>query len=259
MTLLFDKSGRAIVARIGLFVAVIFTVGVISSCNDKQVRAVAANVDRAALAIKDAREVVGELVEYKAIDQDAAFKATLGLQRINTALKAFNNRARTYANTDALTPSDKALLKKLAGDIAGAATELINDGTLGIKDPVRQAKYTAVIDAIKQATLAIVDTIEQLQTKSTPAQQSGIELIGLLPLLLQTLRQIVEFKNRETARKGETTEEVFANADAQLDENAAGLLNDLAKYTTGGEPLPAVSQANLDAFAEHLAQFKPVQ
>jgi hypothetical protein len=198
-------------------------------------KAVAANTDRAALLIKDGREVRDELFTQGIIDRDDAYKVTLALTRVNNALRAFNNRAQTYKAAGGLAPEGKALLKKLANDIANAATELVADGTFGVKNADAQARLNAAIGSIRQVALAIVDAVALLKTKSAPAQQAGINPLSALPLALLLLRQILEFVAAERARTGKTSEEVFADAGVQIDENDLALVEDLIKYAPNGD------------------------
>jgi hypothetical protein len=221
-----------------LGVAFIFATLAFKACGDDQLKAIAANTDRAALLIKDGREVRDELFTQGVIDQDDAYKVTLALTRVNNALRAFNNRAQTYKNAGGLTPEGKELLRKLANDIANAATQLVSDGTFGVKSPEAQTRINTAIGAIKQVTLAILDAVEHLKTRPAPSEAS-VPPLGIVSLLLLALRQLMEFVAAERTRTGKTTEEVFADASVQIDENDLALLADLAKYAPNGD-LPPV-------------------
>ena len=153
------------VARIAIVIALILATLANSACNDDKLKAIATNVDRLALLIADGREVRDELLETGIIDTGEAKAITLGLIKVNAALKAFNARAKTYADAGGLTPEGKIELKKLASDIAGAASELVNNGTFGVKNPDAQIRVNAAIGAIKQITLTIVDTVSLIKTK----------------------------------------------------------------------------------------------
>ena len=154
------KRNRRLLAGVALILAAIS-----SACNDNQLKTIATNVDRVATLIKDGREVRDELEEQGIIDQAEARKITQGLLKINTALKAFNTRARGYADAGALTPAGKLELRKLANDIVSAVQELISNGTFGVKDPNAQIRINSTIGALKQVTLTIVDTINLIKTK----------------------------------------------------------------------------------------------
>lgn len=136
-----------------------------SGCNDNQLTTIAKNVDRVALLIKDGREVRDELEEQGIIGRDEARAITIGLLKVNTALKTFNSRAKTYADAGGLTPAGKIELKKLASDLAGAAQELISNGTFGVKNPDAQVRINTTIGALKQLTLTIADTVAAIKTK----------------------------------------------------------------------------------------------
>jgi hypothetical protein len=234
MNRIFNRS-QATVARAAMLLALAV---VYSGCGDDQLKTVATNVDRAALLVKDGREVRDELFAQGVIDRDDAYKVTLALVKVNSALQAFNNRAQTYKDAGGLTPEGKSLLKKLANDISSAATELVSDGTFGVKSPDAQARINAAIGSIRQVALAIVDAVSLLKTKPAPIQQAGIDPLSALPLALLVLRQILEFIARERARTGKTTEEIFAEASVQIDENDLALIEDLVKYAPNGD-LPA--------------------
>jgi len=150
------------VARIVLLLLVAFS---LQACTDDKLKSIATNVDRVALLIADGREVRDELEEQGIIDRNEARAITVGLLKVNNALKAFNTRARGYADAGALTPAGKVELKKLANDIVSAVQELISNGTFGVKDPNAQIRINATIGALKQVTLTIVDTIGLIKTK----------------------------------------------------------------------------------------------
>lgn len=156
-----DKS----VARVAITIALIFATIVCNACNEDQLKTIATNVDRVALLIKDGREIRDELEEYGLIDQAEARKITQGLLKVNNALKAFNAKAKAYAASGVLTPEGKTDLKNLAIAIAEAASELVLNGTFGVKNANAQAQITAAIGAIKQVTLTIVDTVSLIKTK----------------------------------------------------------------------------------------------
>jgi len=237
-----------------------------SACSEDQLKAIASNIDRVAILIRDGREVRDELFTQGVIDNQDAFKVTLGLQKVNTALKVFNNKAKTHKAAGELTPEAKADLKKLAGDISSAAVELVSNGTFGVKNPDAQSKINAVIGSIHQVTLAVIDAVERLKPKgqSQPAQSVGVESfepipvhefgfppLALIPVLLLALRKIVGFVDRERERTGKTAEEIFAEAGAQLDANEVALISDLAKYAPEGE-IPEDLEARVEALFTHL-------
>ena len=232
--------------RIAISAAMLFAAIAYSGCGEEQLKAIAANTDRVALLIKDGREVRDELFLQGIIDRDDAYKVTIALTKVNTALKSFNNRAATYKDAGGLTPEGKALLKKLATDISSAATELTADGTFGVKNPDAARRINVAIGAIKQVTLAIVDAVALLKTKPAPAQRAGFDPLSALPLILLALRQIVESLARERARSGKTDAEIFADAGVQIDANEIGLAEDLIRYAPMGE-LPPETQAQVDA------------
>lgn len=224
-----NKSGRGILARIALCVAVLFAVGAASACGEDQLKVVAENTDRLALLIKDGREIRDELEAQGIIGADEARAITVGLLKTNSALKAFNNRAATYKAAGALTPEGKALLVSLATDITEAAAELVSDGTFGVKNPEAQRRINAALRTIKALTVAIVDAVTAFKTKPA-VQTAGLEGLASLGSLL--IAQVIGFLAREKARTGKTSDEILADAASQIAENESALTEDLARYNT---------------------------
>lgn len=156
---------RPNITRVALTIALIFATIVCNACSENELKTIAVNVDRLAILIADGREIRDELETQGIIGQDEAKQITQGLLRVNSALKAFNARAQTYKAAGELTLEAKADLNKLAHDIASAATELVDNGTFGIKNADAQVRVNAAIGAIKQVTLAISDTVALIKTK----------------------------------------------------------------------------------------------
>lgn len=162
---MFSRVVRPNIARVALMIVLIFATIVCNACSEDQLKTIATNVDRLAILIADGREIRDELETQAIIGQDEAKKITLGLIKVNSALKAFNARARTYKAAGELTPEAKADLKKLADDIASAATELVSNGTFGIKNADAQVRVNAAIGSIRQVTLTIVETVNLIKAK----------------------------------------------------------------------------------------------
>jgi len=136
-----------------------------AACTDNQIKTIATNVDRAGLLVMDAFQLKEELENQSVIDGAQSKRISQGLLKVNTALKVFNAKAKSYADAGALTPAGKADLKKLSTDIADAISELVSNGTFGVKNPDQQSRINSVISALKQAALTIVDTVTLLKTK----------------------------------------------------------------------------------------------
>lgn len=193
-----------------------------------------------AILVQDGREIRDELFTQTVIDRDEAYKFTLSLQKVHNANKTFKAKAEGYQAGGGLTPDGKRDLAKLANDISNATTELISNGTFGVKNPDAQARINAVIGSIRQAALAIIDSVGQLKTKKPadtamvveriPIDYSGFTPLALVPLLILALRQVVGFVNSERNRTGKTTEEIFEEAGVKIDALDAGFIEDLIKY-----------------------------
>lgn len=156
---------RKKVLRSAGFVAVVFLTLTFTACNEDQLKAIATNVDRVALLVKDGREIRDELEIQGIISPTEGRKITIGLIKVNGALKAFNDRAKGYASDGEITPARKAELVNLATDISSATVELISNGTFGIKNPDAQVRVNSVIGSLKQVTLTIVDTVTLIKAK----------------------------------------------------------------------------------------------
>jgi hypothetical protein len=141
-----------------------------TACSDDQLKTIATNVDRVGILIKDGREIRDELEAANIIGPEEGKRITVGLLKVNAALKTFNTRAKTYTAAGTLTPEGKADLKKLADDIAGAATELVSNGTFGVKNPDAQVRINSVIGSLRQVTLTIADTVALIKTKPSGGQ-----------------------------------------------------------------------------------------
>jgi len=235
------KSGqRASVWSLLLLVSLIPLAGSQTACGDDTQKSIASNVDRVAILTQDGREIRDELFTQTIIDREEAYKFTLALQKVHNANKTFKAKAQTYLAGGGLTPDGKQDLAKLARDISDAVTELVSNGTFGVKNPDAQARINAVIGSIRQAALAIVDSVNALKTKKPadtamvveqiPIDYSGFTPLALVPLLILTLRQIVGFVNAERDRTGKTTKEIFEEAGLKLDALDAEFVEDLVKY-----------------------------
>jgi len=150
------------VAWIAIVLLVAFTC---QACSDDQLKTIATNVDRIALLIKDGREIKDELETQNIISQEEGRDITLALIKVNSALKAFTLRAKTYESEGALTSTGQVELKKLANDMADAVADLIANGTFGVKNPDAQIRINAAIGALRQLTLAIADTVSVIKPK----------------------------------------------------------------------------------------------
>ena len=153
------------VARIAIAIALLLVAFTCQACSDDKLKAIASNVDRVAILIKDGREIKDELETQAIISQDEGRKISLALLKVNNALKAFNTQAKLYASAGEIDPAGKADLKQLATNIANAVGDLISDGTFGVKNAEAQARINAAIGSLKQVTLAIVDTVTLIKAK----------------------------------------------------------------------------------------------
>lgn len=234
------KSGGSVSAWSLLLLATLLPLaGLTTACGDDTQKAIASNVDRVAILTQDGREIRDELFTQAIIDREEAYKFTLALQKVHNANKTFKAKAQTYQAGGGLTPDGKRDLAKLATDISDAVTELVSNGTFGVKNPDAQARINAVIGSIRQAALAIVDSVNALKTKPSdtsmivervPISYSGFTPLAIVPLLILALRQIVGFVTAERERSGKTTEEIFEEAGVKLDALDAGFIDDLIKY-----------------------------
>lgn len=144
-------------------IAVVLSVALaLQGCNDNQLKQVATNIDRAAVLIGQTREVRDDLFAHGLISKDEAHKITVVLVRINRNVKTFNDKARTYQS---VTPQAKADAKKFAADFADGINELIQNGTLGVKNPQSKEKLGILTDSLKELSLTLIQSIDSLKVE----------------------------------------------------------------------------------------------
>lgn len=127
-----------------------------------QARTLVTIADEAAKNTKRAVELTDQLFEAKAIEAATSERLTLGLLKVRNANKAFIEQLKTYIKKDASgkdvieLPTDaRAALNPLAVNVRNAITQLIGDGTLGIKNPTERAKYQFAVTSLTALLQAI--------------------------------------------------------------------------------------------------------
>lgn len=124
------------------------------ACKDDSIRKAAKASDDMAVTIGLAIDVKRELGQTgtKLISDQEELALTLGLQKVNTAVKAFHLQVK---NTKALNPASKNQLLQLLSGITTAVAELNQQGVLGIHNEQAKAKISAVLAGFTASFAAI--------------------------------------------------------------------------------------------------------
>ena len=126
----------------------------LSACKEENIRKAARASDDMATIVSLAIDVKRGLGQTgtKLISDDEELVLTLGLQKINTAVKAFHAQVK---KTSTLDPAAKGQLLILFKQITEAVTDLNNVGVLGIKNPEAKEKIAAVLAGFQVAFTTI--------------------------------------------------------------------------------------------------------
>jgi len=124
------------------------------ACKDESIRKAARASDDMAVTVGLAIDVKRQLGQTgsKLISDQEELALTLGLQKVNTAVKAFHLQVK---NTKALDPASKNQLLLLFSGITTSVAELNQQGVLGIHNEQAKAKVAAVLAGFTTAFAAI--------------------------------------------------------------------------------------------------------
>jgi hypothetical protein len=144
-----NRSSGAIPQAIVLLLIV-----VLLACKDDSIRKAARASDDMATVISLAIDVKRGLGQTgtKVISNQEELALTLGLQKVNTAVKAFHLQVK---NTKALDPASKNKLLQLFSGVTTAVGELNQQGVLGIHNEEARAKVAAVLAGFQTAFATI--------------------------------------------------------------------------------------------------------
>lgn len=122
------------------------------ACKDDAIRKAARAADDMAVTISLAIDAKRELATAGLLKPDEEIPLTLGLQKVNTAVKAFHLQVK---HTKQLDPTSKTLLLQLFAGITASVVELNHEGVLGIKNPEAKTKVAAVLAGFQVSFTAI--------------------------------------------------------------------------------------------------------
>jgi hypothetical protein len=127
------------------------------ACKDDSIRKAARASDDMASTISLAIDVKRQLAMSTPplIDHDEEVRLTLGLQKVNAAVKAFNTEVKRLSKLD---PASKGNLVALFASVTQSINELNGQGVLGIKNPDAKAKVQAVLAAFS-TSIAVIQAV----------------------------------------------------------------------------------------------------
>jgi hypothetical protein len=124
------------------------------ACTDDAIR-------KSARASDDMATIVGLAIDAKrglatttppTISPEEELALTLGLQKVNAAVRAFHTQALAAKD---MNPATKSQLLALFTQITQSVSELNSQGVLGIKNPEAQAKITLILSGFSGTFAAI--------------------------------------------------------------------------------------------------------
>ena len=124
------------------------------ACKDDQIR-------KAARASDDMAVTIGLAIDAKRalatstpplITHGEEIQLTLGLQKVNAAVRAFHNEVARLSKVD---PASKGQLVALFADITKSISDLNNQGVLGIKNPDSKLKLQTILATLNTAIATI--------------------------------------------------------------------------------------------------------
>jgi len=125
---------------------------VLAACKDESIRKAARASDDMAVTISLAIDTKRQLALAGLLKPEEEIPLTLGLQKVNTAVKAFYLQVK---NTSTLDPAAKNQLLLLFSGITTSVEELNQQGVLGIRNEEAKTKISAVLAAFTTAFAAI--------------------------------------------------------------------------------------------------------
>jgi len=125
---------------------------ILLACKEESIRKAARASDDMAVTISLAIDAKRELAASGLLKPEEEIPLTLGLQKVNTAVKAFHLQVK---NTKQLDPASKNQLLLLFSGITTSVAELNQQGVLGIKNEQAKTKVSAILAGFTTAFAAI--------------------------------------------------------------------------------------------------------
>lgn len=127
------------------------------ACKDDSIRKAARAADDMAVTIGLAIDTKRELAAAGLLPPEQELPLTLGIQKVNTSVKAFHLQVK---NTKELDPTSKDLLLRLFAEITAGVAELNHQGVLEIKNPEAKTKVSAVLAGFQVSFVVIQAVLE---------------------------------------------------------------------------------------------------
>ena len=124
----------------------------IVACKEEAIRKAARASDDMAVTVSLAIDTKRELAKAGLLKPEEEIPLTLGLQKVNAAVKAFHLQVE---QTKALDPASKNQLLLLLEGVTTSVAELNQQGVLGIKNEEAKNKVSAVLAGFTAAFAAI--------------------------------------------------------------------------------------------------------
>lgn len=96
-----------------------------------------------------------ELAANGLLPPDQEIPLTIGLQRVNTTVKALHTQVK---NTKRLDPTSRDSLFRLFSSVTASVSDLNNQGMLGVKNPEARTRLTAVLAAF-QVSFSVIQSV----------------------------------------------------------------------------------------------------
>jgi hypothetical protein len=154
-------------------IALVCVALIVQGCPQKQtdpLYEIARASHRIANAIDKARSGIRELKARNLIDTEEALAVSRVLRDLTVAADDATKRAREYVFFDT---HSKAAIVKLIGDLRDFIATRVADGSVRIRNPAAQARWTQLIGVIATTAQAIYALVNQLEP---------VELVPALPV-----------------------------------------------------------------------------
>ena len=132
-------------------VLLLLIIGLVA-CKDESIRKAARASDDMAVTVGLAIDAKRELAASGLLKPEEEIPLTLGLQKVNTAVKAFHLQVK---NTSQLDPTSKNQLLLLLSGVTTSVAELNQQGVLGIKNEQAKTKISTILAGFNAAFAAI--------------------------------------------------------------------------------------------------------
>jgi hypothetical protein len=124
------------------FALILLLISAQLACKPESIRKAAKAADDMAITISVSIDTKRSLAASGMLTPEEEIPLTLGLQKVNSSVKAFHLQVK---NTKELDQASKTLLLGLFSGIVDSVAELNQTGVLGIKNPEAKTKITTIL------------------------------------------------------------------------------------------------------------------